>query len=459
MFHKKIRSNQLYLKSTKKLKVVKSNHTGHYLPRQLTSYPLLVMILLCTGVLIFNFGRFAAADFPGTSSGSYTVNVSVVPPPPTSAATITSPINGQVFQTQPITVSGSCPLNTYIQLSDNSNPSGVALCSATGTYSIQTGLFDNSNVLSVQDYSLYGSIGPSSNSVEVTYVKPQVAIVTKPPAVIVPQNNLSIVTVDNGVPFTPLSVPTQTQSIPSVIPQTSDKPTISGTSSPFAIITIIIHSDPITCTTTADSTGFWQCILPQTLQPGIHSVSITAVNKTTGAILKAPTFFIQVTKYTSPPIAQNNLRISTIYKYKEYTVNSRIPLEVDVEGGVEPYKVTIDWGDGTTTKINRKVSGNFVLDHLYSRTNGQNKAFNILMSATDSQNNQAFFQTIDVIRTPQPIVSSTINKNQFISGSGTSISTKTFEKYVWSVYGLVSVMLLCFWLGERQQINNSKRKH
>ncbi|RYZ94420.1 MAG: hypothetical protein EOO68_20285 [Moraxellaceae bacterium] len=39
-----------------------------------------------------------------------------------------------------------------------------------------------------------------------------------------------------------------------------------------------VRSDPITCTTTADSNGNWSCTLPSDLPPGDHTVTVRVVN-------------------------------------------------------------------------------------------------------------------------------------------------------------------------------------
>jgi hypothetical protein len=50
--------------------------------------------------------------------------------------------------------------------------SGVALCSPTGTYSIQTDLFSGLNQIQVRDFSLTDVPGPVSNIINVTYEPP-----------------------------------------------------------------------------------------------------------------------------------------------------------------------------------------------------------------------------------------------------------------------------------------------
>jgi|GEM_PF-3085898 len=54
-------------------------------------------------------------------------------------------------------------------------------------------------------------------------------------------------------------------------------PTFTGTAEPYSTVTVTVHSDPITCTTTADSTGHWSCTLSQSLPAGAHQVFVKVV--------------------------------------------------------------------------------------------------------------------------------------------------------------------------------------
>ena len=163
------------IQTSRHLHVAHHRHTGHLTPKRSTSYPMLFMVVLCVGVFLASWTRYVTADPPqyGPAGGSYEVHLSVPGPPPSQPATIDSPVNGAVFTSIPITVSGSCPVNTYETLYRNGAFSGVALCSAVGDYSLQTALFPGVNQLQVRDFSPTDVGGPLSNTVTVTYNPPQ----------------------------------------------------------------------------------------------------------------------------------------------------------------------------------------------------------------------------------------------------------------------------------------------
>lgn len=60
-------------------------------------------------------------------------------------------------------------------------------------------------------------------------------------------------------------------------PTISKRPTFSGVAEPGSVVTVTVHSDPISCTTTTDADGNWSCTLPSDLQPGQHTVYIRIV--------------------------------------------------------------------------------------------------------------------------------------------------------------------------------------
>lgn len=61
-------------------------------------------------------------------------------------------------------------------------------------------------------------------------------------------------------------------------PTISKRPTFSGVAEPGATVTVTVRSDPIVCTTIADSNGNWSCTLAMDLPPGNHTVTVRVIN-------------------------------------------------------------------------------------------------------------------------------------------------------------------------------------
>ncbi|HEY1085531.1 MAG TPA: leucine-rich repeat protein [Candidatus Saccharimonadales bacterium] len=64
---------------------------------------------------------------------------------------------------------------------------------------------------------------------------------------------------------------TKTPTIPS-------RPTFSGVATPGSTVIVTVHSDPITCTTTAGTDSKWSCTLPGGLPAGKHTVYVEVTN-------------------------------------------------------------------------------------------------------------------------------------------------------------------------------------
>lgn len=97
----------------------------------------------------------------------------ITAPPPSVGATITSPSNGQTFTTQPIVVQGICPSGLLVKLFINNVFAGSAVCT-DGSYKITASLFNGTNNLQVIDYDSLDQQGPTSATVTVTFVNPNV---------------------------------------------------------------------------------------------------------------------------------------------------------------------------------------------------------------------------------------------------------------------------------------------
>lgn len=82
------------------------------------------------------------------------------------------------------------------------------------------------------------------------------------------------------------------QSNPQIITQTS--PTFSGTSFPNGSVTVTVNSDPIVCSTTANTAGEWSCTLPSGIPVGVHSVVVELTNPLNNQIETLGPYYVQV---------------------------------------------------------------------------------------------------------------------------------------------------------------------
>jgi hypothetical protein len=160
-------------------------------------WPAAIFGLLCIGVLLIGWTlKTAAADL--------TVRAEIHAPPPTGAATITSPVTGKHFRWVPISVSGTCPSDGsagYIKLYRNNVFSGSALCQADNSFQLNTDLFAGANNLVARVFNITDDEGPISNTVRVYYdvpVQPVPKPTVTPPGHVRPPFLIKTDTLYNG---------------------------------------------------------------------------------------------------------------------------------------------------------------------------------------------------------------------------------------------------------------------
>lgn len=162
------------------LKLSPHHHSGLHHPHEHTSYFLLASILVLTGVVLSLMTITSYAQSPPPQSESMSLSGVMPEEPPSEAATIRTPLPQQRFDTSPITVTGTCPGGTLVEILKNNIFAGSTLCTDTGTFSIDIDLLLGENELSARVYNALNQPGPLSNLVRVFYdaLPPQSAPLT-----------------------------------------------------------------------------------------------------------------------------------------------------------------------------------------------------------------------------------------------------------------------------------------
>jgi hypothetical protein len=320
--------------------------------RKILLHPATIMVLLCAGVLIINFTRSSNADNVLLSA--------VVPAPALSeGATITSPTGSSTVSSSPVTVSGTCPDNSYINLSNNGIFAGSAAC-VSQEFSITVALSKGMNDLLAQDYNSTNDPGPITSTVYVTYTPP---------------------------PSSPITItPSQTAEL-------------QGNSS-----TVTTETLPATAASTSSSS-------------------------------------------LAPVLTAN-------YSFKTFLTSSQFTWQIDLSGGTPPYIAVVSWGDGTSTTYKFNVDPLFSISHTYSSTG----YYPVVIHAVDSKDKQTYLQIAALIHTPKSIgFAGIIKSNPPPTTTSSKTSKGLFTKVhsliwiIWPTYGFVLLMVVSFWLGERQE--------
>ncbi len=160
----KTRSKHIVKRTTASRKRIVRHRKLH---KRIFLHPLMNLFLMCVGVVL------VSSTLMHSNAANTTISATVEAPELTDPAVITSPPDGTIFSSTPITVQGTCPDNSYVTLTRNGQFSGVDICT-NNVFQIQTDLFSGGNQLVVQDYNTTNEAGPQSLSVNVTYNPPVV---------------------------------------------------------------------------------------------------------------------------------------------------------------------------------------------------------------------------------------------------------------------------------------------
>ena len=162
----------------KSMKLKHKEHSGRLRPHEFTSYISLIVLLVIVGLSLVIYTVTAAS--PGPQAGSVGLTGVIEGQPPTLAAHIDTPTNNQHFGTSPVTISGTCPPNTLVELFKNDIFAGSVPCSVIGQFELDIDLLIGSNTLVAKVYDELNQAGPDSNIVTAHYdaLPPQAGALT-----------------------------------------------------------------------------------------------------------------------------------------------------------------------------------------------------------------------------------------------------------------------------------------
>lgn len=156
------------------------------------------------------------------------------------------------------------------------------------------------------------------------------------------------------------------------------------------------------------------------------------------------------------------LLLSSDFKYKTFVSGYEYSWEINVAGGTPPYKVDVDWGDSQKTSYNDVNGPTIGISHRYKKPG----YYPVKVTVTDKSGQKRFIQLAALIRkNGSPDI---IQKEGLATGSTTkdgsgglgglfdlTASLTNAKEWLWLAapsVGLVSLMAVSFWLGERQEL-------
>jgi hypothetical protein len=156
----------------------------------------------------------------------------------------------------------------------------------------------------------------------------------------------------------------------------------------------------------------------------------------------------------SPAPSASPLQAATTFVYKGYHLKDLVEWPVEISGGQTPYVANVDWGDNTHTTYDRNKAGVFTISHRYLRLPRTNKSFNIKVTISDAVGSQTFFQFFVLVTSS---IASAPSASIF-SKPVPSINAHNWLWVAWPAYAAITLMVLSYWLGEREEMILLKKR-
>ena len=117
-----------------------------------------------------------------------------------------------------------------------------------------------------------------------------------------------------------------------------------------------------------------------------------------------------------------------------------------ISGGIGPYAISVDWGDGTNDVISLDIAGNFNLKHKYE----QPGTYKTIVKAADSQGDTAFLQIVSI--------GNGLLQGKLDDGTGSAqVITRNYF-IIWPLYVMVAFVISTFWLGRRYEVRRIRSR-
>ncbi len=154
------------------------------------------------------------------------------------------------------------------------------------------------------------------------------------------------------------------------------------------------------------------------------------------------------------PAAVSPLTLKTAFIYKGYYTGQEVEWPLQISGGVKPYALNVDWGDGASDVISRGGEGEFTIKHTYSKPGGYKGSYTVAVKASDSTGNKAYLQFFVIINSRNVPASA----GNIYNKPPPNLDNNSWLWVVWPAYLLVLLLVLSYWLGEREEMIILRRK-
>ncbi|MDL2363474.1 MAG: hypothetical protein QFB86_03800 [Patescibacteria group bacterium] len=132
--------------------------------------------------------------------------------------------------------------------------------------------------------------------------------------------------------------------------------------------------------------------------------------------------------------------LSSVYAQRGSPPGQELTWPILLNGGVGPYAISVDWGDGSPSEVfTRDIGGTFTIKHTY-KTPG---IYRVIIKATDKNGSTAFLQLVG------QATGAGQSNNGKDGGNNSIVRTQILW---WPAIAMFPLIILSFFVGRRQEL-------
>jgi PKD repeat protein len=130
------------------------------------------------------------------------------------------------------------------------------------------------------------------------------------------------------------------------------------------------------------------------------------------------------------------------------TIGQQFSWNINITGGTPPYKVTVNWGDGSQSSYSFNSDPTFTINHDYPKAGN----YIIVVSVRDFTGKKTLLQLVAIIHSPiiGPAATGTVGPTSV--SSSVSKAIRHYAWVAWPSYVIIVALVFSFWLGEHEEI-------
>lgn len=124
---------------------------------------------------------------------------------------------------------------------------------------------------------------------------------------------------------------------------------------------------------------------------------------------------------------------------------------INIHEGSPPYTVTVTWGDGTATTYTLTHAGKLTISHVYRKASPAS-GFVITVTVRDKSGKNSVIQLFTIISKPGSRQAQQVEIANLAMHPSFGKRLKNWLLVAWPAYLIIALMLISFWLGEREEL-------